>query len=122
MAQPTSWLVASLAAMAGIACSVAGAADDPLVQPVVENAIRHGLEPKVEGGRIELRARREGPKLVLEVADTGVGFAEATAGGVGLANVRERLRLAHGEAARLAVRGNTPQGTIVAIEFPVPAT
>jgi len=92
-----------------------------LLQPVVENAIRHGLEPKVEGGRIELRARREGGKLVLEVADTGVGFAEATAGGLGLTNIRERLRLAHGGDARLAVRENTPQGTIVSIEIPLPA-
>ena len=92
-----------------------------LLQPVVENAIRHGLEPKVEGGRIELRARREGGTLVLEVADTGVGFGEATAGGVGLANIRERLRLAHGDAARLSIRANAPQGTIVAIELPVAA-
>jgi sensor histidine kinase YesM len=92
-----------------------------LVQPVVENAIRHGLEPQVEGGRLDLRARREGGRLVIEVADTGVGFAEATAGGLGLANVRERLRLAHGEAARLTVRGNVPQGTVVAIELPLAA-
>ncbi len=92
-----------------------------LLQPVVENAIRHGLEPKVEGGRIELRARRGDGRLFLEVSDTGVGFAEATAGGLGLSNIRERLRLAHGEEARLAIRENTPQGTIVAIEFPLPA-
>jgi sensor histidine kinase YesM len=92
-----------------------------LLQPVVENAIRHGLEPKVEGGCIELRARREGGKLVLEVADTGVGFAEATAGGLGLTNIRERLRLAHGAEARLTIRENAPQGTIVAIEVPLPA-
>jgi len=92
-----------------------------LLQPVVENAIRHGLEPKIEGGGIELRARREGGKLLLEVADTGVGFAEATAGGLGLTNIRERLRLAHGGEARLAIRENAPQGTIVAIEIPLPA-
>ena len=90
-----------------------------LVQPVVENAIRHGIEPKVEGGTIALRARRESGHLVLEVADTGVGFSGATAAGVGLANVRERLRLAHGAAGRLTVRENPPQGTIVALEFPV---
>jgi LytS/YehU family sensor histidine kinase len=92
-----------------------------LLQPVVENAIRHGLEPTVEGGRISLRARREGGKLVLEVADTGVGFGEATAGGLGLTNIRERLRLAHGAEARLTIRENAPQGTIVAIEVPLPA-
>ncbi len=93
-----------------------------LLQPVVENAIRHGLEPRIEGGRIGLSARREGEKLVLEVADTGTGFAETTSGGLGLSNVRERLRLAHGDAARLSIRGNAPQGTIVAIELPFPRT
>jgi LytS/YehU family sensor histidine kinase len=90
-----------------------------LVQPVVENAIRHGLEPKVEGGRLDLCARREGERLVLEVADTGVGFGEATTGGLGLANIRERLRLAHGDGGRLSIRANPPGGTIVAIELPV---
>jgi two-component sensor histidine kinase len=89
-----------------------------LVQPLVENAIRHGLEPKVEGGRLDLRARREGGRLVLEVSDTGMGFGEATSGGVGLANIRERLRLAHGDGARLAIRANSPQGTVVSIELP----
>jgi len=87
----------------------------------VENAIRHGLEPKVGGGRVERRARREGGKLVLEVADTGAGFGEATAGGLGLTNIRERLRLAHGGEGRLTIRQNSPQGTIVAIEIPLPA-
>ncbi|MBX3714401.1 MAG: sensor histidine kinase [Burkholderiales bacterium] len=98
-----------------------GAVEIPpmLVQPVVENAIRHGLEPKVEGGRLDLRARREGERLVLEVADTGVGFGEATTGGLGLANIRERLRLAHGDGGRLSIRANPPGGTIVAIELPV---
>lgn len=93
-----------------------------LVQPVVENAIRHGLEPKVEGGTLELRARREGSRLTLEVADSGVGFAQATGGGVGLSNIRERLRLAYGEAARLVIRENAPCGTVVAIELPVGAS
>ncbi len=84
-----------------------------LLQPLVENAIRHGLEPKVEGGTIELRARRKDGRLVVEVADTGIGFRDATSGGVGLANIRERLRLAHGDRARLTIRENAPQGTIV---------
>jgi sensor histidine kinase YesM len=92
-----------------------------LLQPVVENAIRHGLETKVEGGVIELSARREGGRLFLEVADTGVGFVNAAAGGTGLTNIRERLRLAHGDAGRITIRENAPQGTIVAIELPLPA-
>jgi sensor histidine kinase YesM len=92
-----------------------------LLQPVVENAIRHGLETKVEGGVIALGARREGGRLFLEVADTGVGFADASAGGTGLSNIRERLRLAHGDAGRITIRDNAPQGTIVAIELPLAA-
>ena len=93
-----------------------------LLQPLVENAIRHGLEPKLEGGRVTLEARRERDRLILEVRDTGVGFADATTGGVGLANVRNRLQLAQGEAARLTVRDNSPCGTIVAIEWPLEET
>jgi sensor histidine kinase YesM len=92
-----------------------------LLQPLVENAIRHGLEPRMEGGKVTLRARRDGARLILEIADTGIGFEDATSGGVGLANVRERLRLAHREAARLTIRDNVPQGTIVAIELPLAA-
>jgi len=74
-----------------------------LLQPLVENGIKHGLEPKVEGGRIAVRARREGDALVLEVLDTGVGDTRgAHAGsGFGLAQVRERLAALHGDRARL---------------------
>ncbi len=59
-----------------------------LLQPVVENAIRHGLEPKVEGGELRLAARRDGDDIVVEVRDTGVGFGATTRGGVGLTNLR----------------------------------
>ena len=75
-----------------------------LLQPLVENSIQHGLEPKVRGGRIAVRARREGERLLLEVEDTGVGEASKGSGGkgFGLAQVRERLQALHGERARLA--------------------
>jgi LytS/YehU family sensor histidine kinase len=90
-----------------------------LLQPVVENAIRHGLEPKVEGGSVALSARREDEGVVVEVADTGVGFAPTTVGGgVGLANLRGRLRLLYGESARLEVAENTPSGTRVRVVLP----
>jgi LytS/YehU family sensor histidine kinase len=74
-----------------------------LLQPLVENAIRHGLEPKVEGGRIELEASREGEVLVLRVHDTGVGLADPSADGThfGLQQVRERLATLYGDRASL---------------------
>jgi anti-sigma regulatory factor (Ser/Thr protein kinase) len=72
-----------------------------LLQPLVENSIQHGLEPKVEGGRITVSARREGDELVLEVADTGAGpnGDAASAKGFGMTQVRERLATLHGERA-----------------------
>jgi signal transduction histidine kinase len=74
-----------------------------LLQPLVENSIRHGLEPKLEGGRIEVHARREGERLVIDVQDTGLGAAEPAAGGTGfgLAQIRERLTALHGNLASL---------------------
>ena len=76
-----------------------------LLQPVVENAIRHGLEPKVEGGeRRVARAPRRRATSVIEIADTGVGFQPTTRGGVGLSNLRDRLRLLYGERASLTDR------------------
>jgi LytS/YehU family sensor histidine kinase len=89
-----------------------------LLQPVVENAIRHGLEPKVEGGEVVLTARRDGPQLRIEVADSGLGFAPTTRGGLGLSNLRDRLRLLYGDRAALSVGENRPCGTRVAIVLP----
>ncbi len=89
-----------------------------LLQPVVENAIRHGLEPKIEGGELRLAARRERDDIVVEVRDTGVGFAATTRGGVGLTNLRERLRGLYGERGSLAIGDNAPSGTIVTVRLP----
>ncbi|HUJ01237.1 MAG TPA: histidine kinase [Usitatibacter sp.] len=89
-----------------------------LLQPVVENAIRHGLEPKMEGGRVEFRARREGGSVVVDVCDDGIGFAPTVQGGFGLENLRARLRGLHGDAAHLAIAENRPSGTIVTIRLP----
>ncbi len=73
-----------------------------LLQPLVENSIQHGLEPKVQGGRIAVRARREGDRLLVEVEDSGIGEASNGSGGngFGLAQIRERLHTLHGERAR----------------------
>lgn len=89
-----------------------------LLQPVVENAIKHGLEPKVDGGEVTVRARPAEGAVEIEIADTGIGFAPTTSGGVGLTNLRDRLRLLYGERASLAIRENTPSGTSVRIRLP----
>jgi signal transduction histidine kinase len=77
-----------------------------LLQPLVENAIQHGLEPKLPGGRIEVRARRDGPTLLLSVRDTGVGLPAAKPpreGSFGVAQVQERLSTLYGPAAGLTL-------------------
>ena len=91
-----------------------------MVQTLVENAIKHGLEPKPEGGRLLVRAQIVHGKLQVIVADTGLGFGKAaTAGtGVGLANIRERLQLLYGAKASLTVAENSPSGTLVTITVP----
>jgi sensor histidine kinase YesM len=89
-----------------------------LLQPVVENAIRHGLEPKVEGGEVAVDARRDGEHMVIDISDTGVGFGAATRGGVGLANLRERLKLLYGDRAALTIGENSPAGTRVTLRLP----
>jgi len=70
-----------------------------LLQPLVENALKHGLEPKVEGGEIIIRAIEENNVLKIDVADTGLGFSDLDKPGLGIANVRERLHLLFGEKA-----------------------
>ncbi len=91
-----------------------------MIQSLVENAIKHGLEPKAEGGSLAIRAEILHGKLAVSVADTGLGFGKAaTAGtGVGLANIRERLTLLYGGKASLTVTENQPTGTVVTITVP----
>jgi Histidine kinase/Histidine kinase-, DNA gyrase B-, and HSP90-like ATPase len=91
-----------------------------MIQTLVENAIKHGLEPKAEGGSLAVKAEILHGKLAVSVADTGLGFGRAaTAGtGVGLANIRERLQLLYGTRASLTVAENSPSGTRVTITVP----
>ncbi|MBP6776750.1 MAG: histidine kinase [Piscinibacter sp.] len=99
-----------------------------LLQPLVENAIKHGLEPKIAGGRIDVGAAREGSVLVLRVRDTGVGLAAAAGAprapgsGFGLAQVRERLATLHGAAARLVLEpaADADGGTLATLRLPLP--
>jgi hypothetical protein len=91
-----------------------------MIQGLVENAIKHGLEPKAEGGSLKVKAEIVHGKLAVTVADTGLGFGRAaTSGtGVGLANIRERLQLLHGSKASVTVTENQPSGTVVTITVP----
>jgi len=91
-----------------------------MLQTLVENAIKHGLEPKAEGGTLVVSAEIVDGDLVVSVADTGLGFGKAaTAGtGLGLANIRERLALLYGQRARLEVAENPGGGTRVSITVP----
>lgn len=77
-----------------------------LLQPLVENAIKHGLEPKIEGGSVAVSARTEHGALRIEIVDTGLGFGVATdtaGSGSGLANVRARLKALYGDGAKLTI-------------------
>ena len=93
-----------------------------LLQPLVENAIKHGLEPKVNGGRIDVSARREDGKLTLSVSDSGLGLdtgvPHAHGTHLGLANIRERLQVLYGERARLSLTPAVPYGVLAQIDLP----
>ncbi len=89
-----------------------------LIQPLVENAIKHGIEPKVEGGEVTIRARKNGDVLRVEIADTGTGLHEDGTAGFGLSNVRERLKSLYGDSGRLILEENRPTGLKAIIEVP----
>ncbi len=99
-----------------------------LLQPLIENCIKHGLAPKLEGGSIHLRSRVAEGALIVEVEDDGVGmgtahFLEKPSGlggtGIGMANVAERLKVLYGEAARMTIDSRDGQGTTVRLRLPL---
>jgi hypothetical protein len=91
----------------------------PLMLPsLVENAIKHGLEPQREGGEVRISAELVGETLRVVVADTGRGFGETVGAGVGLANIRERLAAMYGDRARLTLDAREPRGVVATIELP----
>ena len=87
---------------------------------LVENAIKHGIEPWPPGGRVEVSAREAGGRLEVSVADTGAGLegAPASGAGIGLANIRERLALLYGDRAALELAENEPRGFRARIVLP----
>ena len=92
-----------------------------LLQPIVENAIKHGLEPKVDGGTVRVSATRVGEQMVLSMADNGLGFSEhadSSGEGVGLANLRDRLTVLYDGQATLTVADMNP-GTEITISVPL---
>jgi signal transduction histidine kinase len=96
-----------------------------LLLTLVENAVKHGIAPQVEGGEIVVRARDDGGAIGIEVADTGVGLpterdtaADTTSTGVGLDNLRGRMALAYGHPVAVELTANVPRGTRVQLRLP----
>jgi two-component system, LytTR family, sensor kinase len=94
-----------------------------LLQPIVENCLKHGLAPKLEGGRIQLRARNRDARLRIEIEDNGIGISEEKmphvyVEGIGLSNVRERLRVLYGTDFRLSIESRPGEGTVIRIDIP----
>src|ERR1700728_2061327 len=99
-----------------------------LLQPLVENSIKHGLASKIEGGSIFIRSRLTNSQLIIEVEDDGVGMGAANllekptglgGTGIGMANVAERLKVLYGETARMTIDSHEGKGTLIRLRLPV---
>lgn len=89
-----------------------------LLQPLVENAIQHGLEPAIEGGNIRVSAQSFPHGLRIAVEDTGLGIRGDCGDGVGLTNIQKRLQILYGDSATLSLQPNKPRGLRAIIEVP----
>jgi two-component system LytT family sensor kinase len=94
-----------------------------LLQPIVENSLKHGLAPKLEGGKIQLRATNRNARLHIEIEDNGMGISEEKmphvyVEGIGLSNVRERLRVLYGADFQLMIESRPGEGTVIRIDIP----
>ncbi|UTH72886.1 sensor histidine kinase [Chromobacterium sp. IIBBL 290-4] len=90
-----------------------------LLQPLVENALKHGLEPCVAGGELKIHAEQRDGRLCLSVRDTGVGIGASSPCGVGLANIRDRLTALYGGAASLRLSPAEPHGVLAELALPI---
>lgn len=90
-----------------------------ILQPLIENAVKHGLSPKLDGGTVRIKAARLGDRLRITVADDGVGFTDAHRKGIGINNVRERLKAAYGLQASFVIDSTPGEGASVLLELPV---
>ena len=99
-----------------------------LLQPLVENSIKHGLSSKIDGGSITLRSRISDTKVIVEVEDDGVGMGAAQllerptglgGTGIGMANVAERLKVLYGDTARMTIDSREGKGTLVRLRMPI---
>ncbi len=86
---------------------------------LVENALKHGVDPCCECSSVAIRAVHAEGRLSVSVADTGEGIVPKKGGGIGLANIRERLKALYGHEARLLLEENNPQGVVASIEIPL---
>src|SRR6201987_3393484 len=94
-----------------------------LLQPMIENSLKHGLDPRLEGGQIHIRTRRNDGRLYIEIEDNGVGIsperlAAVECGGTGISNIHERLRLLYGDQFKMDIRSEEGEGTQIRIEIP----
>lgn len=90
-----------------------------ILQPLVENAVRHGLSPKIDGGIIRIDASKDGDRVKISIRDDGMGFRGNGRKGIGLSNVRERLKVAYGLQGSFEITSTPGEGTSVSLDFPV---
>jgi LytS/YehU family sensor histidine kinase len=89
-----------------------------ILQPLVENALAHGIGPKAKGGTIKVCVERNGDRLAIDVSDDGAGISPSLTAGVGIPNTRERLVASYGSSAALTLHERTGGGTVARIEIP----
>jgi two-component system LytT family sensor kinase len=95
-----------------------------ILQPLVENSVKHGLADKIDGGSIHVRSRCAEHRVVIEIEDDGVGMPESGASpsagtGIGMVNVSERLQVVYGDAAEITVESQPGRGTLIRLVLPV---